>query len=276
MVFSSDIDITIITPLIKSKSSSFLEKIGRHSSINNKQEINELLKKITNIITKYDIAKNGHVIHAKNAKVPILRMVDKRFNIKIDICVGQEVGMKAGDFIKKKCKEHDGLDHMILIFKYFMKKRRLSDGMNGGLVGYAQFILLLDFFQTHPMIQTNRISVKENLGVLFMDFFQYYSRFPFEGAIIDTNKRKYIYNNTSKTCIRDPIYEDILTNTAGSCQSIGLIKECFYFSYRIMCGAINEKSQSKCLSDLWIRHDQFEKHLRNEMIKKYEKLFDKN
>lgn len=240
-VRTSDIDITLI-------SSSF----SSISACNDTKSLaNNILSKITNLINNSDMANS--IIHIKKAKTPIIKCIDKISGCKLDISINQQDGIETAEFISKILEAKPYIRYMAILLKYFLKRRRLGDTSTGGLCSYAQFIMILHFLEIHPVIQQNDIEISSNLGVLFMDLFQFYGvDFPFERTKVSAGCLKYQRNESKGIYVADPIIHG--NNVAAGCTMIGFVKDVFQYSYRIMNAALAQKiSCKKAIIELWLR-----------------------
>ncbi len=273
MINESDIDISIIC----------------NSSLS-KNEINDLLHEVMNIINKHALAR-GQIIHIKNARCPILKVCERVYGIKVNVSINQRGGIETADYLKNLLMEYKGMDIFLILLKYFLKRRRQSDALTGGLVGYAQFLLVYNFIQLHPLFQqvvANAGSgknqngsrddgdfIKNNLGVLFIDFFQYYSKFPFNTAIVDVLKKKYSINDTGRIFVLDPVAfmsnPSVVNNVTKNCTNIKMIQNLFRYTYMIMTSAARQDQidYRKNVVDLWYKIDNKEMNGRTENIEKY-------
>jgi non-canonical poly(A) RNA polymerase PAPD5/7 len=242
MVYDSDIDITVI-----------MNKGDVRDD--DKATVNNILNQISDEIYKSKLIM-GSIIHVKKAKTPILKCTEKTGKYKIDISISKKDGLCTADFIKEQLSLRPDMKYFIIILKYYLKCRRLSDTAAGGLCAYAQFLMILSFFQLHPLLQSDSLNIKDILAVLFMDFFQFYgSDFPFDKTGISIGETKYIPNNGSYVYIEDPVVEG--NNVAGGCTSIGLIKDLFNYSYKIMAAALSMQiDPSKSVVELWLRSNK--------------------
>lgn len=256
MVFGSDIDITV---LMNDKNGNKTK-----NEIFYKNHANQKLAEIVKIIERNNIS-TGPVLQIKNARVPVIKCVDKEYKCKVDIVIDRYDGIETANFVIEKLKERPYLKCIITLLKYFLKRRHLSEVIRGGLCSYAQFLLVLNFVQIHPLIQSGCINVEENLGVIFMDFFQLYGiEFPFERATISVYDAKYKPNRSSQINIEDPC--NLTNNVAVGCTVLPAIREIFGFSYKIMAAVFAEKvPTNKAIGELWLRIDEKELDLRSSL-----------
>lgn len=252
MVYGSDIDLTVLMDNQKSKINS--------NDPNYKSHANKILSKIVSILETSKLCA-GPVLHIKHARIPIVKCIESKYKSKIDIVIDQYDSIDGANFVASQITSRPYLRYMIILIKYFLKRRQLSEVIRGGLCSYAQFLLILNFVQLHPLIQSEEINHEnflENIGTIMMDFFQFYgTEFPFERATISVLETKYKPNRTSQISIEDPI--NVGHNVASGCTSLHMIREIFTFSYKIMAAAFVEKVDPKrAIGELWLRLDEKE------------------
>lgn len=252
MVYESDLDITII---LKNKDKDM-----------DKSNVNKVLNNVSRILQEANIT-SGVIQHIRNARIPILKCKDLSQKYKIDISINKMDAIESAEFVLAQIEERPYIKYFLILLKYFLKRRQLADAHRGGLCSYAQFLLILNFLQLHPLIQTGEICVEENLGTLFMDFFQFYGAdFPFEKSVISVSDVKYRPNREGHVNIEDPINPG--HNVACGCHALHLIRDVFNYSYKIMVAAFaNKVSTAKAIGELWLRLDESE-------LKSRKKIFE--
>lgn len=243
MVHESDIDITILTG----------DSTGCDGPAS-KSTANSLLARACAVLENSRLA-SGPILHVKNARCPIVKCKDTAHKYKIDISVNKYDAIDAAEFVREQINHRPYLRCILVLIKYFLKRRQLSETLRGGLCSYAQFLMVLNFAQLHPLIQDGSISVEDNLGTVLMDFFQFYgSEFPFERATISVVDVRYRPNRDSQISIDDPVSPG--HNVAWGCSALHMIRELFNYSYRIMAAAFASKVETnKAVGELWLRID---------------------
>ncbi|AFN83242.1 DNA polymerase sigma [Encephalitozoon romaleae SJ-2008] len=251
---SSDIDINI--------------QLGTNTD---KEYSNKYLSKIRSLMMGVSFIKKETLFHIKKCKIPILKFRDRIFGFRIDISVNQPNGVEAAKFVRYTLKEYPYMRVFAILLKHFLTIRNQSDAATGGLNSYSQFLLLLSFFQLHPLVQEGQVSPLKNIGVLFMDFFQYYGcSFPYKIARISVNKVGYVKNNTKTLSIEDPT--DPECDVAAVCRNSQLILEIFRYAYRSMNAALKMKIPAqKSLASLWFRKETESIRQREEIGRIYRK-----
>ncbi|ADM11754.2 DNA polymerase sigma [Encephalitozoon intestinalis ATCC 50506] len=252
---SSDIDINI--------------QLGNN---HDKEYSNRYLSKIKSLMLKADFIRKETLFHIRKCRIPILKFSDKVFGFKIDISVNQTNGIEAAKFVSYTLKEHPYMKVFAILLKHFLTIRNQSDAATGGLNSYSQFLLLLSFFQLHPLVQENQISPLKNIGILFMDFFQYYGcDFPYKIARISVNKAGYVKNDTRTLSIEDPTDPDC--DVAAVCRNSQLVLEIFRHAYKVMSMALKAKiPPQKFLISLWFRKEIEDTKQREEIQRIYKEI----
>jgi DNA polymerase sigma len=108
------------------------------------------------------------------AKVPIIKFVDPKTKIHIDISFERSNGLKAAKLIIDWLASTPGLRELVLIVKQFLAVRKLNEVHVGGLGGFSIICLCYSFLKLHPRLSTNNIDPLENLGCLLIEFFELY------------------------------------------------------------------------------------------------------
>lgn len=130
------------------------------------------------------------------AKVPIVKFVDTRTGIQVDVSFNQENGVHNTAVVNNYLKEFDALKPLVMVLKYYMKSRDLQEPYTGGIGSYALTLMVVSFLQVRNL---SNISIflsfkssniifdtlqqqahyesgkpETNLGYLLIDFFDFY------------------------------------------------------------------------------------------------------
>ncbi|KAH9043330.1 hypothetical protein EDB85DRAFT_2218083 [Lactarius pseudohatsudake] len=108
------------------------------------------------------------------AKVPIVKFVTTHGYFSVDISINQENGVEAGRVVSGFLSEMPALRALVLIAKAFLSQRSMNEVFSGGLGSYSIVCLAVSFLQMHPKIRRGEINPAQNLGVLVMEFFEFY------------------------------------------------------------------------------------------------------
>ncbi|XP_008798250.2 terminal nucleotidyltransferase 4B isoform X2 [Phoenix dactylifera] len=125
-------------------------------------------------LSQTSIAKKMQVI--AKARVPIVKFVEKQSGISFDISFDVDGGPKAAEFIKDAVKKMPPLRPLCLILKVFLQQRELNEVYSGGIGSYALLAMLIAHLQTQWRGQGIQQPMEHNLGVLLVNFFDFYGR----------------------------------------------------------------------------------------------------
>nr|XP_019706882.1 poly(A) RNA polymerase protein 2 isoform X2 [Elaeis guineensis] len=125
-------------------------------------------------LSQRSIVKKMQVI--AKARVPIVKFVEKRSGIYFDISFDVDGGPKAADFIKDALKKMPPLRPLCLILKVFLQQRELNEVYSGGIGSYALLAMLIAHLQMQWRGQDMQKPMEHNLGVLLVNFFDFYGR----------------------------------------------------------------------------------------------------
>lgn len=146
---SGDIDLTVIgTP-----------KQGDES------EVEMLAHAIRNV---EGFARQLHVI---KARVPLVQLVARNGNVKVDISFGHERGVHYVEKILGYLKTYPLLRPLLLVLKCFMEQHSLNSAFMGGLCSYGLLLLVVSHLQ---MYGVNFAGAERNLGCVLRNFFDFY------------------------------------------------------------------------------------------------------
>ncbi|KAJ3239779.1 hypothetical protein HDU81_005277 [Chytriomyces hyalinus] len=126
----------------------------------------------------HGISRNLEVI--SKAKVPIIKYTDALTQFPVDISLNMGGGLQAAQIVTQFLSEPNGVGDAIrglmYLLKQFLLMRHLNEPFNGGCGSYALLILVSTFVKLHPLIQVGATNPLENLGLLFIEFLEYYGR----------------------------------------------------------------------------------------------------
>lgn len=179
------------------------------------------------------------------ARVPIIKFIDSRTGVHVDISFEKDGGIKTASTITKWSKSQPALRPLVLIVKQFLSSRRLNEVFTGGLGGFSVICMVYSFLIQHPRISTGDISPMDNLGVLLIEFFELYGvNFNYERVALNMDggcgylsKRLYpdlIGRNPFAVAIRDP--DDHENNISQGTFNMRNIKRAFSGAFQLLSG----------------------------------------
>lgn len=201
-----------------------------------------------------------------HAKVPIIKFVDPKSRLHIDVSFERTNGIDAAKRIRRWLVSTPGLRELVLVVKQFLRTRRLNNVHVGGLGGYATIIMCYHFLRLHPKITTDSMSALDNLGVLLIEFFELYGRnFSYDDLVLaldpENEEPKYVRKLKSPLqhsarslfaiIIQDPA--DPSNNITRSSYNLRDLKKAFGGAYQLLlekCYQLNAASYKERLGSL--------------------------
>jgi non-canonical poly(A) RNA polymerase PAPD5/7 len=139
-----------------------------------------VLRSLANVIRRAGLANSVTVI--AKAKVPIVKFVTlhELGGFSVDISINQGNGVTAGKVVTgflRSMRNEKALKSLVFITKMFLSQRSLNEVYSGGLGSYSIVCLAISFLQMHPKVRSGEIDADQNLGVLVIEFFEFYGRY---------------------------------------------------------------------------------------------------
>ncbi|KAJ8973046.1 hypothetical protein NQ317_011326 [Molorchus minor] len=199
-----------------------------------------------------DIAVENSIKVLDKASVPIVKLTDKKTDIKVDISFNMCNGVKSAELIKTYVDKFPVLPKLVYVLKQFLLERDLNEVFTGGISSYSLILMCISFLQLHPRQDSLR-NCSANLGVLLIEFFELYGR---KFNYINTGIRirdggKYINkedmqkemidgHRPSMLCIEDPLQpsNDIGRSSYGVLQ----VKRAFEYAYTVLSNVVHPLS----------------------------------
>ncbi|KAJ3050127.1 hypothetical protein HK097_008903 [Rhizophlyctis rosea] len=156
---SSDVDIVILEPSIPLESKSWLKPLEaeiRRAKLQTKLEA------------------------ISTARVPLIKYTDELTGYNVDISMNMTGGIESARIVKEFLSDPacaEGLKPLLLILKQFLSQNGLNEVFSGGLGSYALLSMVACFLKMHPMLYTRKMRAGQNLGILLMEFLEFYGKF---------------------------------------------------------------------------------------------------
>ncbi|KAH9802710.1 nucleotidyltransferase family protein [Citrus sinensis] len=119
------------------------------------------------------------------ARVPIVKFFEKKSGVSFDISFDAQNGPKAAEFIKDALAECPPLRPLCLILKVFLQQRELNEVYSGGIGSFALLTMIMavlkivndvPYMAYLQSLYKCRASPEHNLGILLVNFFDFYGR----------------------------------------------------------------------------------------------------
>ncbi|KAL1881470.1 hypothetical protein VTK73DRAFT_3532 [Phialemonium thermophilum] len=185
------------------------------------------------------------IIHAK---VPLVKYVDKRTALKVDISFENLTGVKAINTFMAWKEQYPAMPVLATVIKHFLAMRGLNEPVNGGIGGFSITCLIVSMLQMLPAVQSRNMDPSHHLGDLLLEFFDLYgNRFNWKDVAISVNPPKYIpknevrtfaYKNQDRLSIIDPNNPE--NDIAGGSANTPTIMACFAEAHKLLTKRMQE------------------------------------
>ncbi|KAK4206578.1 putative Poly(A) RNA polymerase protein [Rhypophila decipiens] len=169
------------------------------------------------------------------AKVPIVKYVDSKTALKVDISFENTSGIVAIETFKKWKDEYPAMPVLVTLIKQFLAMRGLNEPVNGGIGGFSVICLVVCLFQHEPSFQTKSLDTTHALGEVLMRFFEFYGKiFNYKDVAISVKPPKLVkkneyggfpYKNYDRLSIIDP--NNPANDIAGGSANFATIRQVF-------------------------------------------------
>lgn len=128
-----------------------------------------MLNKLSNTLYKSGICKSIEAL--KHTKVPLIKLVDKKTGINLDISFNRTNGVYCVKLVKYLQKKYPELRPLILVLKAFLKSRQLNETYHGGVGSFLLTMMVTSYLQRQYKLGGTE---KMDLGWHFLEFLKLY------------------------------------------------------------------------------------------------------
>jgi non-canonical poly(A) RNA polymerase PAPD5/7 len=134
-----------------------------------------VLWRASKLLQQRGVSTNNQVI--AKAKVPIIKFVDQKTGIRVDLSFENLSGVEAQETFRQWKAQCPHLVEIVALVKQFLVMRSLNDVHLGGLGGFSIICLVYSYLSWQPKDQ-------HNLGELFLGFLYFW------GKTFDLSKKR--------------------------------------------------------------------------------------
>jgi len=136
---------------------------------------------------------NNEIEFIIGARVPLVKFVDKRTRLKVDISFENPGGLQAVKTFNAWKEQYPAMPVLVTMIKHLLCMRGLNEPVNGGIGGFSVICLVVSMLQMMPEVQSRNMDPMHHLGDLFMHFLNFYgNEFNYKKVAICLNPPKYI------------------------------------------------------------------------------------
>ncbi|KAL8314906.1 hypothetical protein RB601_002707 [Gaeumannomyces tritici] len=190
-------------------------------------------------VEKRGLAHQHRVERIHKARVPLVKYVDARTGLKVDISFENSTGITAVNTFLAWKEEFPAMPILVTVIKHFLAMRGLNEPVNGGLGGFSVICLVVSMLQMMPEVQSRAILPGQHLGELLLHFFDLYgNKFQYQKMAISLKPPRYVpknkvqtfaYKNSDRFSIIDP--NDPENDISGGSSNSHTVQEAFSRAY---------------------------------------------
>ena len=190
----------------------------------------------------------------EQTRIPIVKFTHGPTNLSVDVCFDQEGGPEAAQIMNNFLDNMPPLRPLVFVLKYFMAIRGINEPYSGGMGSFMLQMMIVSFLQHRAREEYTKYkrSILMNLGVLLLDFFEFYaldfnyittaisvrndgSYFP-KGA---SEKREHFYQplRPNSLAIENPL--DLTSDVGKSTFRMNQIQRSFDVAYRLLLAHVS-------------------------------------
>ncbi|KAK4119519.1 hypothetical protein N657DRAFT_658928 [Parathielavia appendiculata] len=165
-------------------------------------------------LVNHKIAWENEIELIVGAKVPLVKFIEHKTGLKVDVSFENNTGLTAINTFKAWREQYPGMPALVTLIKHFLLMRGLNEPVNGGIGGFSVICLVVSMLQMMPEVQSGNLDTRHHLGQLLLHFFDLYgNRFNYQTIAIGLNPPRWIpkhqvtefaYKNHDRLSIIDP------------------------------------------------------------------------
>ena len=160
--------------------------------------------KLARYLQDKGIADPSSVEVISKAKVPLIKFVDRKTQLNVDMSFENNTGLVANQTFQKWKHDFPAMPIIAVVIKQFLMMRGLNEVVNGGLGGFSVTCLVTSLLQNLPRIRTGDFQPEQHLGEILLEFLDLYgNQLDIARTGIQMNPPGYIEKVCSPHCARN-------------------------------------------------------------------------
>ncbi|XP_037067880.1 terminal nucleotidyltransferase 4B-like [Pollicipes pollicipes] len=205
------------------------------------------LEMLKDALIRAEICDAGSIKVLDKAAVPIIKLTDRRTEVKVDISFNMTNGLVSANQIKQYMTEYPDMPKLVIALKQFLLQRELNEVFTGGISSYSLILMTVGFLQTYETDLDSFPGCK--LGILLIEFFEMYGlKFNYLKTCIKVKDHGYAPRSqveeqfaahsvhNSPLCIEDP--HNAGNDIGRSSYNMMKVKEAFKYAYQRLSSAV--------------------------------------
>ncbi|KAK3950281.1 hypothetical protein QBC32DRAFT_18854 [Pseudoneurospora amorphoporcata] len=217
-----------------------------------KYDTRRTMYRLSDALKQQKLAFQNEVEIIAFAKVPLVKWVDSRTGLKIDVSFENGTGLQAIKTFHAWRDQFPVMPVLVTLIKHFLCMRGLNEPVNGGIGGFTVTCLVTSMLQLMPQIQSGSMDPNHHVGDLLMHFFDLYgNKFNYRTTAICLNPPKYLpkhkintfaYKNYDRFSIIDPNNSE--NDIAGGSSNTPTIAALFKQAYELLAERMAQLAHS--------------------------------
>lgn len=116
----------------------------------------------------------GSVEVVAKAKVPLVKYMDRKTGLKVDVSFENDSGLHAIPTFHSWKATFPAMPVIVSLVKHFLAMRGLNEVYTGGLGGFSVTCLVVSLLQNMPQVASGNLIAEHHLGEVLMEFLDLY------------------------------------------------------------------------------------------------------
>ncbi|KAH7045931.1 hypothetical protein B0J12DRAFT_576447 [Macrophomina phaseolina] len=132
------------------------------------------LYKMSTLLEREGISQPGATEVISGARVPIIKIVDRKTGLKVDISFENNTGIIANRTFREWKEMYPAMPVIATLIKQYLAMRGLNEVFTGGLGGFSVICLVVSLLHNWPARQSHNLDPRQHYGDVLLNFFDLY------------------------------------------------------------------------------------------------------
>ncbi|UJR13771.1 hypothetical protein I4U23_000781 [Adineta vaga] len=174
------------------------------------EELEALMLVLREAFCRHRICTQEGIQLLNGATVPIIKLTDRRTDVKVDMSFNMNNGLRSAQLILHYLEVYPSLKYLVYVLKQYLLQLNLNEVWTGGISSYSLILMLVCFFQTYYK-KDQHTFWSSSLSSSFLSGLSTSS-----SATIKTTSSSSLKNGTTDDCSSSTSYP---SSSAASCIS---------------------------------------------------------
>lgn len=132
------------------------------------------LYKVSSVLEKEGVSQPGASEVVASARVPIVKLIDRKTGLRVDISFENTTGIVANTTFQQWKEMYPAMPVIATLVKQFLAMRGLNEVFTGGLGGFSVICLVVSLLHNWPAHQSKNLEPQQHYGDVLLNFFDLY------------------------------------------------------------------------------------------------------